>query len=626
MRVLRRVRRHRSLTLALVLTAVAALSLPAGASAANTVIIGNGSELADGSYLNAQNIANNLVFTSVAIQANTSISINEDISLSTSIYGIPAFDLSLIAPTININADIDLSQYGNVFITANTVNLNGRITSGGNPVNPSRVFSWATQVNVLSNAASIQTGIGISSRFSPATVQVSAGQYDESLSITKALTLRGNAGSAADGADPTAPEIFGTQAGGRVITVTANNVTVDGLHLNGVVAGGSLTRSVNGVYASGVDNLTVSQSTFEGFSGPSIETPGSSNVTLNTNLTINTLTDIAVTPANPAIANGTNQQFTATGTYSDASTADLTGSVTWASGSPAVATINSTGLAHATVQGTSTISATLGLVSGTTVLTVGPATLSAIVVTPANPAIPNGTDQQFAATGVYSDASTADLTGSVTWASGSPAVATITPAGLAQAAGQGTSTISATLGLVSGSTVLTVGPATLTAIAVTPANPAIANGTNQQFAATGIYSDASTADLTGSVTWASGSPAVATINSTGLAHAGGQGASTISATLGLVSGTTVLTVGPATLTAIAVTPANPAIANGTRPAVHGHRRLLRRLDRRPDRLRHLGVRHHGCRDDQLHRARARERPSERARSPRHSDSSAEPRS
>ena len=83
-----------------------------------------------------------------------------------------------------------------------------------------------------------------------------------------------------------------------------------------------------------------------------------------------TLTSIAVTPASPTIPNGTDQQFTATGTYSDATTADLTASVSWASSSPAVATISATGLAHGVSLGTSTISATLGLVSGTTLLTV----------------------------------------------------------------------------------------------------------------------------------------------------------------------------------------------------------------------------------------------------------------
>ena len=55
-----------------------------------------------------------------------------------------------------------------------------------------------------------------------------------------------------------------------------------------------------------------------------------------------------------------------------------------------------------------------------------------------------------------------------------------------------------------GSTVLTVTAATLVSIAVTPANPSIAKGTTQQFTATGTYSDSSTANITSSVTWSSG--------------------------------------------------------------------------------------------------------------------------
>ena len=84
-----------------------------------------------------------------------------------------------------------------------------------------------------------------------------------------------------------------------------------------------------------------------------------------------TLMSIAVTPANPSITVGTDRQFTAIGTYSDASTADITGSVTWASASAPVATIGAGGLAHAVNLGTTTISATLGAISGSTLLTVG---------------------------------------------------------------------------------------------------------------------------------------------------------------------------------------------------------------------------------------------------------------
>ena len=60
-------------------------------------------------------------------------------------------------------------------------------------------------------------------------------------------------------------------------------------------------------------------------------------------MTAATLVSIEVTPADPSIANGTTQQFTATGTYTDASTQDLTAAVTWSSSDEGVATISNAG-------------------------------------------------------------------------------------------------------------------------------------------------------------------------------------------------------------------------------------------------------------------------------------------
>jgi hypothetical protein len=83
-----------------------------------------------------------------------------------------------------------------------------------------------------------------------------------------------------------------------------------------------------------------------------------------------TLFSITVTPANPSIAPGTTEQFTATGTYSDNTTRDITTSVTWNSDTTAVATIDSTGLATAVATGSTTISASSGSISDSTLLTV----------------------------------------------------------------------------------------------------------------------------------------------------------------------------------------------------------------------------------------------------------------
>jgi uncharacterized protein YjdB len=94
-----------------------------------------------------------------------------------------------------------------------------------------------------------------------------------------------------------------------------------------------------------------------------------------------TLTSIAVTPANATLASGATQQYTATGTYSDSSTQNLTSQVTWASSNTAATTINSIGLATAVAAGTTTISATLGSVSGSTGLTVTPGPLTITTTT-----------------------------------------------------------------------------------------------------------------------------------------------------------------------------------------------------------------------------------------------------
>jgi uncharacterized protein YjdB len=92
--------------------------------------------------------------------------------------------------------------------------------------------------------------------------------------------------------------------------------------------------------------------------------------TINYTVTAPVLQSIAVTPANPSIAAGTTKQFTATGTYSDNSTQNLTNQVTWASSNTAAATVDNTGLATGTATGTASISATLGAQTGSTTLTV----------------------------------------------------------------------------------------------------------------------------------------------------------------------------------------------------------------------------------------------------------------
>lgn len=306
-------------------------------------------------------------------------------------------------------------------------------------------------------------------------------------------------------------------------------------------------------------------------SGKTTITATSGGTSGSTTLTVTpaTLVSIAVTPANPSIAKGTNQQFMATGTFSDNTTQDLTTQVVWSS-STGVATVNGSGLAVSTTAGSTTISATSGNISGSTTLTVTPAALVSIAVTPVNPSIAAGTHQQFTATGTYTDGTTQNLTTTASWNSSNAGAATISNAagsqGLAASLAAGSTTITAASGGISGTATLTVTPATLVSIAVTPANPSIAKGTAKQFTATGSYSDGSMQNITTVVAWSSSNTGVATISnaagSNGLAAASAAGSALITAATGSVSGSTTLTVTPATLVSISVAPANASITAG----------------------------------------------------------------
>jgi uncharacterized protein YjdB len=302
-------------------------------------------------------------------------------------------------------------------------------------------------------------------------------------------------------------------------------------------------------------------------------TSGSANLTV----TDATLSSIAVTPANSSVVSGLAKQFTATGTYSDGTSEDITALVTWASGDITVATMNAnftadSGLATGVAAGTAVITATLGATSGSANLTVTAATLSSIAVTPTNSSVVSGLAKQFTATGTYSDGTSENITALVTWASGDITVATMNAnftanSGLATGIAAGTAVITATLGATSGSANLTVTDATLSSIAVTPANSSVVSGLTKQFTATGTYSDGTSENITALVTWASGDITVATMNAnftanSGLATGIAAGTAEMSATLAGKSGSTNLTVTAATLSSIAVTPINPSVVSG----------------------------------------------------------------
>jgi hypothetical protein len=267
-----------------------------------------------------------------------------------------------------------------------------------------------------------------------------------------------------------------------------------------------------------------------------------------------TLISIAVTPATISIGAGGAQQFTATGTYSNGNTQNVTTSVTWTSGTKAAATISTGGLATGVAAGSSMITACApgiaGItVTGTALLNVtGTPTLQSITVTPAAVTIGVGATQQYTATGTYSDGSMKTLT-TETWDSSETSIATISATGLATTVAAGSTTITASCNEISGTTPLTVSAATLLSIAVTPAGATIPAGGTEQYTATGTYSDGTMGTLPTEI-WSSSNTSIAAISSTGLATAVAVGTTTITATCGDVTGNTTLTVSSSSLNSL----------------------------------------------------------------------------
>lgn len=212
--------------------------------------------------------------------------------------------------------------------------------------------------------------------------------------------------------------------------------------------------------------------------------------------------------------------------------------------------------------GTTNISAGLVGITTSTTLTVTAPTIASIAVTPVGLTLGIGIRQQFIATATYTDGTSSDLSSGVTWSSSTPSIATVDGKGLATTLTAGSATISATIGSLSDSTVLTVVPAHLVSISVTPASVSIAAGTNEQLSAVGNFDDGSTQLLT-SVTWSSSAPGVASVDVNGLVISLGTGTTTITASSAGVSGTSLITVTGAVLLSLAVAPTNATIATGT---------------------------------------------------------------
>lgn len=291
--------------------------------------------------------------------------------------------------------------------------------------------------------------------------------------------------------------------------------------------------------------------------GTSVVTAAFNGKTGSATLTVkpSALVSIAIAPVNPSVSAGITQQFAVMGTFDNNTTRDITALSTFASASPLVASINpATGLALGKVTGTSVISATSGALSGSTTLTVTPAYLMSLAITPQSVTLQAGVTRQLVATATYSDGSSNDVSALANFVSANSAAVDSTTTGMLRGVAAGSSVITASFGGKTATANATTTAVTLSSISVTPASATIAVGAKQNFVAVGTYSDNSTAVITSNATWTASATAIATVLDTGAATGIAAGTTNITATVGGLSATAALTV-----TASAQPPASASV-------------------------------------------------------------------
>jgi trimeric autotransporter adhesin len=287
------------------------------------------------------------------------------------------------------------------------------------------------------------------------------------------------------------------------------------------------------------------------------------------------VTSLQLSPALASVAKGVPVKYNAVIVFSDGTSQNVAWQTTFSSSDPSVASVSNAngafkGIAQTLKAGTTTIKATAKGVSATATLTVKPAELKELQVSPTNPKIAVASWAKMDVVAVFTDDTTQQVTSLATWTSSNKAIAAISNfnqplgKGFVQALKSGTSTISAFWGGKTGSTTLTVQQAALVEIQVTPFAPKIPVGYGSQFVATGIFADNTTQHLTGQVSWTSTNTKVATVTSTfgqkGRVTPLASGTAEIVATFGGKQGKTKLTVTGAALKSISIVPATLTMA------------------------------------------------------------------
>ena len=275
-----------------------------------------------------------------------------------------------------------------------------------------------------------------------------------------------------------------------------------------------------------------------------------------------TVTKVTVTPATASVELGNALQLSAS--ITDALGRPVAGKVaTWSTNNPALATVSPTGRVQTIANyGTVTISATSDGVTGVAALAITPIRVSRITLTPSAPALLVAQSLRLGLQLTDSLGRPVATTGrTIVWASSAPAVATVDTSGLVTALSAGTADISASTDGKTGIARLVVSDVPVSSVTLSPLNAQFIDGSSLQLSATAIDGSGNPIPRR-TAAWSSSATAFATVDSTGKVFGVAPGAATITATIGGVPGSTMVTISAAPVSSITVAPAAVTLAPG----------------------------------------------------------------
>lgn len=179
-----------------------------------------------------------------------------------------------------------------------------------------------------------------------------------------------------------------------------------------------------------------------------------------------------------------------------------------------------------------------------------PVVLKSLQVSPSTASVALGLTQNFTLSGIFSDGSTSNLSSQTVWSvqSGSGNAAISTAGALTTMGGSvGTVTVVGSYSGQIATAQVTILPAAVVSIALSPTSPTIGFGSTEQFSALGTFTDGTSQDITSSGTWSvTNLTGRGSVNSSGLVSTigGWSGTVTVKVSANAANANTTLTISP----------------------------------------------------------------------------------